>query len=95
MLELPLVFFYDAASSLMSRVGGDMSSRTIQNNQRVFGRGTNLTLPNGGKFDTNHITMLNYLEVPIYDNDLFLVLKPVHLICWPKLLCQLVWNPNW
>ena len=48
--------FYNAASSLMSRVGGNMSSGTIQNNQRVFGRGTNLTLPNGGKFGTNHIT---------------------------------------
>jgi len=33
-----------------------MSSGTIQNNQIVFGRGKNLALPNGGKFDTNHIT---------------------------------------
>ena len=51
--------FYDAASSLMTRVGGDMSSGTIQNTQRIFGRGTNLTLPNGGKFDTNHIALIS------------------------------------
>ena len=39
--------------------------------------------------------VLNYLEMPIYDDCLFLVLKPVHLIHWPNLLCQLLWNPNW
>ena len=48
--------FYDAASGAMLRMGGNMSSSSIQHTQRVFGRQTDVTLPGAASFDTNHIT---------------------------------------